>query len=146
MSRRNGSDTSERRSPRPHHPHFQGPHLVPCPPALDRTSPSARTLKAIRGSWGNSTACDECVGLNLCFAWYVDRLCDDVFRPWGCSISFHPVWWAQIVVQVSRVDLLFVSCVVAERSPASTQQTQHPALVDRNYRKCWCFVFLTLQL
>lgn len=52
------------------------------------------------------------------------------------EILFYPIWWAEMWSSPWR-DLLFVSCVVAERSPASKQQTQHPALVDRNFfRKC----------
>lgn len=135
MSRRNGSATSERRSPKRRLPRFHELHLVPCPLAPDQISPSARTLKAIQESWGNLTICE----------WFQDETvlwCS--CRKFGvcCSeIWFLPLCWAQMCSSQWR-DLLFVSCVVAERSPASRRQTQHPALVDRNFRTFSLFLFL----
>lgn len=127
MSRRNGSATSERRSPKLHPPRFHEPRLVPCPLAPDQTSPSARTLKAIQESWGNSTM----------FEWFQDKMMFWWSRGKNAvcysQMGFHPLCWAEMCSSQWR-DLLFVSCVVAERSPVSRQQTQHPALVDRNFR------------
>lgn len=102
-SRRNGLATLERRFLRPHHPHFQEPHLVPCPLALDQTSPSARTLKAIQESWGNLTICDWCLGFwvvfNWIIAWHTIRHCNIVLgSKCGCAavrsrILSHLVGW-----------------------------------------------------
>lgn len=53
MNRRSGLATWERRFLKHHHLRFQEHLLVLCPHALDPTSPSAGTLKAIQESWGN---------------------------------------------------------------------------------------------
>lgn len=58
---------------------------------------------------------------------------DIVVESLKCNATFYLLYWTKMCSSQWR-DLLFVSCVVAERSPASMQQTQHPALVDRNLK------------
>lgn len=55
-----------------------------------------------------------------------------------------PILWAEMWSSQS-CDLLFVSCVVAERSPPSKQQTQHRALVDRNFFRKFFFLCVCVR-